>query len=276
MDHAKRVSLFPTPIASLPAYNSIRYGPDNMNETMIELQKSLGFPKYEVLRHIEEQAKIFPGLKWIGVATNPWAEPSVNYGLFGVNIPSRTMTLFSGAGPFNSTSETQVGRGIASLLSLPITNPSTPRSSLAYYSNNFVYISSFLLTQQRLFESAKRVTDTMDKDWTVTNSGGTARPCNDGGPNKSLLAGNVSPGSANYQYYLPASYTTAGAPTGSMIVADVTYAYKPGFGYALFQWSDTTQAFGMANVGYYRNRNSNSGSGGPITASMTSGKTACP
>ena len=146
-----------------------------MNEKMIELQKSLGFPKYEVLRHIEEQAKVYPGLKWIGVATNPWTEPSVNYGLFGVNIPSNTMTLYSGAGPFNSTSETQVGRGIASLLSLPITNPSKPRSSLTYYGNNFVYISSFLLTQQRLFESAKRVTDTMDKDWTVTNSSIQAR-----------------------------------------------------------------------------------------------------
>ena len=113
-------------------------------------------------------------------------------------------------------------------------------------------------------------------DWTVTNNGGTARPCNGGGANNSLLAGNVAPGSTGYQNYMPTSYTASGAPTGSMIVADVAYQYKPGFGFALFQWSDTTTVFRMSNVGYYRNRNSNGGSAGPITDAMTTGKTKCP
>jgi Flp pilus assembly protein TadG len=113
-------------------------------------------------------------------------------------------------------------------------------------------------------------------NWSVTNNGGTARPCTAGGPNGSLLAGNVAAGSTNYQNYLPTSYTQAGAPTGSMIVADVTYQYTPGYGYQLFKWSNATTALNMANVGYYRNRNSNNGNAGPITAAMTSGLTTCP
>jgi hypothetical protein len=141
-----------------------------MNENMLKLQKYINLPKTEVLRQIEEYARTYPGLKWIGVATNPWTEMSLNYGLFGVYVPARSLTLYSGAGPFNSSSEAQVGRGIASLLSLPLTNESNPRASLSHYANNFVYISSFLLTQDRLYESAKRVTGTTDDDWTVTKS----------------------------------------------------------------------------------------------------------
>ena len=113
-------------------------------------------------------------------------------------------------------------------------------------------------------------------DWTVTNNGGTARPCNGGGANNSLLAGNVTMSNAAYQSYMPPNYTATGAPTGSMIVADVVYQYKPGMGWDFFKWSNTTTAFQMGDIGYYRNRNNASGTGGPITPSMTSGKTDCP
>lgn len=112
-------------------------------------------------------------------------------------------------------------------------------------------------------------------DWTVTNNGGTARPCNGGGPGNSLLAGTVGTNNSSYRSYMPASYTMTGAATGSMIVADVVYQYKPGMGWDFFQWSNTTTAFQMAAIGYYRNRNSSSGTAGPITASMTSGLTKC-
>lgn len=112
-------------------------------------------------------------------------------------------------------------------------------------------------------------------DWTVTNNGGTARPCSGGGPNNSLLAGTVGTGNSAYQNYMPASYTMTGAPTGSMMVADVIYQYKPGLGWDFFQWSNTTTAFQMGSIGYFRNRNTASGTAGPITASMSSGLTKC-
>lgn len=103
-------------------------------------------------------------------------------------------------------------------------------------------------------------------DWTVTNNGGSPRPCNGGGPNGALLAGNVAPNSAGYQNYLPTSYTANGAPQGSMIVADVVYQYKPLVNWEMFKWNSQTVKLNMANVGYYRNRNNNAS---PIQANMS-------
>ncbi len=113
-------------------------------------------------------------------------------------------------------------------------------------------------------------------DWTVTNNGATARSCSPGGANNSLIAQNVSTSQANFQNYIPTSYVASGAPTGSMIVADVVYQFKPGMGWGLFKWADKTTVFKMANVGYFRNRNSSGGSAGPITDGMATGKTDCP
>ena len=112
-------------------------------------------------------------------------------------------------------------------------------------------------------------------DWTVTNNGGTARPCSGGGANSSLLAGNIAAGATGYQNYMPTSYTATNAPQGYMIVADISYQYKPGFGYGLFKWSDTSTVFKMANVGYFRNRNSTGQSAGRIIADAATNKTQC-
>ena len=112
-------------------------------------------------------------------------------------------------------------------------------------------------------------------DWTVTNNGGSPRPCNGGGPNNSLLSGTVRTSNSSYQFYMPPSYTMTGAPTGSMMVADVVYQYKPGMGWNFFEWSNTATAFQMASIGYYRNRNTSGGTAGPVTPSMSSGLTKC-
>lgn len=91
------------------------------------------------------------------------------YGLFGINVAEKTYTHYSGAGPFNSSSQEQVGRGLAALLSLPVTSPNS-RASLEHYSNNFAYISSFLLTQQSLFAAVKEATHTSDAQWMIKES----------------------------------------------------------------------------------------------------------
>ena len=89
--------------------------------------------------------------------------------------------------------------------------------------------------------------------WSVTNNGGVARPCDGtnttftrpGTPsisvtNYPLLAGDVSLTTSGYQKSLPSEYTTSGAPTGYLIVADVTYTYTPGFTFKIFNWSNLT------------------------------------
>lgn len=154
-----------------------------MNPNNPGLQTSFMIPKLAARKQIESC-----GLKWIGVATNPWIEmvhntphrrsmifipltlyQSLMYGLFGINAGDKTYTRYSGAGPFNSSSQEQVGRGMAALLSLPVTS-SNIRASLEHYSNNFVYFSSFLLTQEKLFAAVKQVTGTSNDQWTIKES----------------------------------------------------------------------------------------------------------
>jgi hypothetical protein len=87
--------------------------------------------------------------------------------MFGISLSSRTARLYPDGGPFNTSTLPQVGLGITKLLSLPLTNPSNPRASLSHYGNNFVYISSFLVTQTQLFEAVLRATGTSESDWKV-------------------------------------------------------------------------------------------------------------
>ena len=91
-------------------------------------------------------------------------------GLFGFDASKKTATLYSDSGRFNSTSLPQAGRGIANLLSLPITNTANPRASLSHYANNFAYISSFLVSQDSLFTALQHATDTKESEWTVKHS----------------------------------------------------------------------------------------------------------
>lgn len=91
-------------------------------------------------------------------------------GLFGFDATAKTATLYSDSGEFNSTSLPQAGRGIANLLSLPITNTSNPRASLSHYANNFAYVSSFLVSQTSLFAALQRATGTKESEWTVKHS----------------------------------------------------------------------------------------------------------
>ena len=205
------------------------YAGDGLNEEMVEAVP-LFHPKRAARRQIEELIKEHEGLRWIGVATNPWLEAvsffslffdfygsfgssllllfsqkrrrrgrtmrvppsrdsdirnrkqpilrptsltkaatlqSIQRSLFALNHHSKTATIYPDAGPFNSTTLAQASLGITRLLSLPLTNPSNPRASLAHYANNFVYLSSFLVTQESVFNSLKRATGTEDGDWKV-------------------------------------------------------------------------------------------------------------
>lgn len=90
--------------------------------------------------------------------------------------------------------------------------------------------------------------------WSVINNGGVARPCNGGnssftppgsptltnGSTYPLKAADVSLTTTGYQSSLAPEYTTSGAPTGYLIVADVVYTYTPGFTFKVFNWSNLT------------------------------------
>jgi len=146
------------------------YSLDGMNNAMVD-KAPLTWPKREARQLVEKVSAEHGGkAKWIGVATNPWVPFGIQTGSFGINIYKKTATLYSDAGSFNVSTLDQVGRGIAALLSLPVTNEQNPRASLTHYGNNFVYISSAFITQQQLFEAMQRATGTTQADWEISHS----------------------------------------------------------------------------------------------------------
>ncbi|RYP46613.1 hypothetical protein DL768_007235 [Monosporascus sp. mg162] len=99
--------------------------------------------------------------RWIGVVNNPWFEFCMRVGAFGLDLKGRAARVFGdGAQKANFTTLRRVGESLAALLALP-------DAELAAYGNNWVYFSSFRISQRDLLESAKRVTGTRDEDWTV-------------------------------------------------------------------------------------------------------------
>lgn len=147
------------------------YAGDGMNEAMVNAVPVF-HPKRAARQQIEELSKQpgCEGLKWIGVATNPWLEASLQRGLFAINPKEKKATLYPDGGKFNTSTLDLVGLGMARLLSLPITVPSNPRASLEHYGNNFVYLSSFLVSQTQILESIQRVTKISDSEWDIDRS----------------------------------------------------------------------------------------------------------
>jgi hypothetical protein len=105
------------------------------------------------------------------VVTGFWYEWSlaVRYA-YGIDFANRTATLFDQGETKTSISTwPQVGRAVAALLSLPIkAESSKDETCLDNYRNQVVYMSSFVVTQKEMLESAFRVTGTKESDWTIT------------------------------------------------------------------------------------------------------------
>ncbi|KAI1113078.1 hypothetical protein F5Y14DRAFT_418796 [Nemania sp. NC0429] len=100
---------------------------------------------------------------WIGVVNNPWVEFSMRHGVYGIDLKKKTATFYDGGNvKANFTTLTRVGESLAALLLLP-------DAELSKYKNQFVYLSSFHVSQRDLFASAMRATATTEKDWTITN-----------------------------------------------------------------------------------------------------------
>jgi uncharacterized protein YbjT (DUF2867 family) len=99
---------------------------------------------------------------WIGVINNPWVEFSIRLGLYGIDLTKRTAAFYDdGDVKVNITTLTRVGESLAALFSLP-------DEELKKYRNQFVYLSSFYVSQRDILASAIRATGTSEKDWKIT------------------------------------------------------------------------------------------------------------
>ncbi len=109
---------------------------------------------------------------FVAVSTGFWYEWSLAITpAFGFDFANRAVTLFDdGETRINTATWPQVGRAMASLLSLPVHPDKEEDSSLCLdrFKNDFVYVSSFTVSQKDMLDSVVRVTQTSLDDWTVT------------------------------------------------------------------------------------------------------------
>jgi hypothetical protein len=116
---------------------------------------------------------------WIAVSTGFWYEWSLalKFG-YGFDLVNRTVTLYDeGETPMCTSTWPQVGRAVASLLSLKIhpDGKGDDNACLDNFKNQFIYVSSFTVTQKDMLESVLRVTQTSRDDWTITKEPARAR-----------------------------------------------------------------------------------------------------
>ncbi|KAL4778900.1 hypothetical protein BJX76DRAFT_342262 [Aspergillus varians] len=114
------------------------------------------------------------GMQWITVCCGFWYDYSLAGGdaRFGFDFDKRSLTIYDDGNTKNSTSTlSQVGRAVAKVLSLKeLPEDENDKSlTLSTFLNKGVYIKSFVVCQNDMFESVKRVTSTTDADWTITH-----------------------------------------------------------------------------------------------------------
>ncbi|KAF2102533.1 NAD(P)-binding protein [Rhizodiscina lignyota] len=114
------------------------------------------------------------GASWLSLGCGFWFEFSLGGGTdrYGFDIPKRQVLWFDdGEQRINSTTFPQIGRAVASLLSLKILpdNENDQSPSLDQYRNNYFRVSSFTVNQKEMFEALKRATGTKDSDWTFSS-----------------------------------------------------------------------------------------------------------
>lgn len=124
--------------------------------------------------------KPFENTAYIFLVCNFWYEFSLGGGpdRFGFDFKNRSFIQFDESDVLlNTTTWLQCGRAIANLLSLKELPDDEMDTSptLSQFANSSVYVSSFRLNQRDMFESAKRVTGTVDADWTITHESAMQR-----------------------------------------------------------------------------------------------------
>ncbi|KAK9452820.1 hypothetical protein V1511DRAFT_117742 [Dipodascopsis uninucleata] len=112
--------------------------------------------------------------RWISLCCGFWYEFSLagTEARYGFDFDKKTLTLYGdGNTKINTSTWPQVGRAVASLLSMKILPEDEKDKSpcLVQYNNKSVYVSSFFISQRDMFESVLRVTGDSEKDWTITH-----------------------------------------------------------------------------------------------------------
>lgn len=152
--------------ASVPWVLPNEWSPDSTHEALLkDVAPFQGMPKQrEFITKLGKSS-------YIAVTTGFWYEWSLALSAgFGFDLANRAVTLFDeGETKISTSTWPQVGRAVASLLSLPIQPEGQDKDRcLERFKNKQVYISSFTVSQKDMLDSVLRVTQTSLEDWKVT------------------------------------------------------------------------------------------------------------
>ena len=140
-----------------------RGDPELAKDTLIGVQKAANRKQIEEL-----------GVSsWIGFCCGFWYEYSLALGPFAYGFDFKTKSMFyidDGNAPINTSTWPQCGRAMAKLLSLKILPDDENDKSLClnHFRNDFVYVSSFHVTQKQMMDSVLRVTGDKIEEWKIT------------------------------------------------------------------------------------------------------------
>jgi hypothetical protein len=110
---------------------------------------------------------------WLVVTSGFWYEHSLagTEWRYGFDFKERKVTFYgNGTQKVNTSTWPQIGRAVAALLSfkiLPDDENDKSEAVLLKFKNRNCHISSFLVSQKDMWESAMRVTSTKESDWIV-------------------------------------------------------------------------------------------------------------
>ncbi|KAF2659614.1 NAD(P)-binding protein [Lophiostoma macrostomum CBS 122681] len=152
--------------ANVPWILPNEWGLDTANETLVR-----DIPPLAGNVAQREQIEGLGVSSWIGVSTGFWYEWSLGIAeAFGVDFEKGVVTFFDeGEARISVSTWPQVGRAVARLLSLPVRADDSGEVSLERFRNRLVYVSSFVVAQKDMFESALRVTGTKAEEWKVVH-----------------------------------------------------------------------------------------------------------
>lgn len=151
--------------ANVPWVLPNEWTPDTANEPLSH-EMLVGDAKKQHRELVEKLGKS----SWIAVCTGFWYEWSLALG-YGFDFANRTVTLFDdGETPISTSTWPQIGRAVASLLSLKVhpDGKGDDGACLDRFRNSWVYVASFTVSQKDMLESVLRVTHTSLEDWKVT------------------------------------------------------------------------------------------------------------
>ena len=146
------------------------WGVDGKNETLMK-DTLLHGRITPVLKRIEELGKS----SWIGLTCGFWYEWSLGGAamdmgpyMYGFDLKNRTVTFIDdGTTKINTSSWPQAGLATARLLGLKEhpdgANDKSP--TISQFKNDFLVVSSFLVSQKDMLESVLRVSGTKESDW---------------------------------------------------------------------------------------------------------------